>query len=47
MGLHFIKGKDSNFVLEMVGFGWKNKGQTNMDTKSDERLWKGTPKKKV
>ena len=30
--MHFIKGKESKFVLELVGSGLKkNKGQTIMD----------------
>ena len=34
MELHFVKGKESNFVLEIVVSGWK-KEQTNMDTNMD------------
>ena len=39
MELHFVKGKKSNFVLELVVYGWeKNKGQTSMDTESYRRF---------
>ena len=46
MELHFIEGKEKS-MTELVGvFGWKIKGQADMDTESDERLWKGTLRKK-
>ena len=32
--MHFIKGKKEQ-CLVVWGSGWKNKGQTNIDTESD------------
>ena len=37
----------NDFVLELVDFGWKNKGQTNIDTEFVEGLEKGGPEKVV
>ena len=39
MEKYFVKGKKF-FDLELVVFGWKNKGQTNMDTESFRRFVK-------
>ena len=41
--MHFVKGKESNFVLELLFLDRKeNKGQTDMDTES---CGKGTLRK--
>ena len=38
MELHFIKEKQSESILELIAFGWKNEGWANMDAESDRRF---------
>ena len=58
MELHFIKEKQSESILELIAFGWKNEGWTNMDAESDGRfagsgpweefcVWSGLTKFKI
>ena len=44
--LHFIEGKERKYVLELTVLDGKT-GQTDIDTESDETLWKGILRKKI
>lgn len=46
MKLHFIEGKERKYVLELTVLNGKV-GQTDIDTESDKRLWKGILRKKI
>lgn len=46
MKLHFIEGKERKYVLELTVLNGKA-GQTDIDTESDKRLWKGILRKKI
>ena len=38
MELHFIKEKQSESILELIVFGWKNEEWANMDAESNGRF---------
>lgn len=45
MELNFVKGKESNFVLELVVSRWKNKEKLIGIHKVTESLWEKNKKK--
>lgn len=47
MELNFVKGKENNFVLELVVSRWKNKEKLIGIHKVMESLWEKNKKKRV